>query len=114
MRDGQEAPSALSPKNRAEIESNIAEDVLDAASYPFITFESLSVTARTDGYEIVGMLKIRGRSKTVQTRANKRGATLVAELALSQPDFGIRPFSAMLGTLKIKPDVRVVLSVPAQ
>ena len=38
---------------------------------------------------------------------------LVAEVSLHQPDFGIKPYSAMLGTLRVKPDVTVVVSLPA-
>jgi hypothetical protein len=36
----------------------------------------------------------------------------VAEIKLHQPDFGIKPFTAALGALKVKPDVVVRVSVP--
>ena len=38
----------------------------------------------------------------------------VAELKLHQPDFGIKPYSAALGALKVKPDILVRVSVPRQ
>jgi hypothetical protein len=34
----------------------------------------------------------------------------VAEFRIDQRDFGIKPYSAMLGTLKIKPEVVVRVS----
>jgi hypothetical protein len=37
----------------------------------------------------------------------------VARVRLHQPDLGIKPYSAMLGTLKIQPGVAVEISVPA-
>jgi len=36
----------------------------------------------------------------------------VAEVPIHQPDFGIKPYSAMLGALKVKPDLVVRCSVP--
>jgi hypothetical protein len=38
----------------------------------------------------------------------------VVELKLHQPDFGIKPFSAALGALRVKPDVMIRVSVPRQ
>ena len=37
---------------------------------------------------------------------------MVTVVRLHQPDFGIKPYSALLGTLKIKPEVTVRCSVP--
>jgi hypothetical protein len=34
-------------------------------------------------------------------------------VVLNQPEFGITPYRAMMGTLRIKPEVRVRISVPA-
>ena len=54
-----------------------------------------------------------GRSKALTIEARRDAGRWVAEVLLHQPDFGVKPYSAMLGTLKIKPDVRVRVSVPA-
>jgi hypothetical protein len=45
-------------------------------------------------------------------QAKKVGSHFVAQVVLHQPDFGIKPYSAMLGALRIRPDVRIELSVP--
>jgi hypothetical protein len=42
------------------------------------------------------------------------GDRWVTDLKLHQPDFGIKPFSAALGALKVKPDVIIRVSVPRQ
>ena len=44
-----------------------------------------------------------------QVEANRQ----VVSLELHQPDYGITPFKAMMGTLKVKAEVIVRLSVPA-
>ncbi len=75
-----------------EIEKNTAKDVLESARHPSIQFVT---TSATDG-EIVGKLTLHGQTKEV--RGKRVGQT--AEFSFDQRDFGIKPFSAMLGTLK--------------
>jgi hypothetical protein len=36
----------------------------------------------------------------------------VGEFRVNQGDFGLRPFTAMLGTMRLKPEVLVVVSLP--
>jgi hypothetical protein len=43
---------------------------------------------------------------------HKEGDDVVGEVTLHQPDYGIKPYSAMLGTLKIRPDVKVRIRLP--
>ena len=42
------------------------------------------------------------------------GDRLRAEVTIHQLAFGIRPYTALLGTLRVRPDVIVRLSVPAE
>jgi hypothetical protein len=37
----------------------------------------------------------------------------VSEVRVHQPDFGIKPYSAALGALKVQADVTVKVSAPA-
>lgn len=114
MSRGVEAGDALSAKDKAETEENIRKDVLDTRRHREITFTSSRVTKRGDGYVVAGVLRIKGRERAITVPVEREGATLVAHYALEQPDFGIKPFSAMLGTLKIKPEVQVVVKVPVR
>ncbi len=109
MSGGVESPGALSDKDKAEIERTIQKDVLDGAHYPDIVFTSAAISA--DGaagtHRVDGTLTLRGRSHALPVQVTGDGARKVATARLHQPDFGIKPYSAMLGTLKIKPDVEV-------
>ncbi len=109
VQDGKDAPAALSEVMRAEIERNAARDVLDASRHPSIRFETTSVTPAA----VAGNLTLCGVTRPVRGERHDQPGRAVAEFRLDQRDFGIRPYSAMFGTLKIKPEVRVVVSIPA-
>lgn len=111
MRDGHEA-SGLSQRDFDKIAHTIAADVLEARRHPEIRFTSSEVSIAGERATIKGQLTLVGRARPVTVEAKKAGGRWVAEVALHQPDFGIKPYSAMLGTLKIKPDVKVRVSVP--
>jgi polyisoprenoid-binding protein YceI len=113
MKDGREAFDALSDRNKREIEGNIAGEVLHARKHPEIVFRSTHVHGEGDERRIAGTLVLHGTSRPLQVTARRQADRWVAEVELHQPDFGIKPYSAMLGTLKIRPTVRVRVSVPA-
>lgn len=112
MKDGKEA-QAMAAKDAAEIEATIAKEVLVAAQHPSVEFRSSAVRAVDDGFQIDGTLTVRGTSKSVTIPARRTGDELVATIRLNQPDFGIKPYTAMLGTLKIKPEIAIELHLPA-
>lgn len=112
MRDGHEA-SGLSQRDFDKIAHTIADDVLEARRHPEIRFASSEVSIQGERATIKGQLTLLGRTRPLTVEAKRVDARWVAECTLHQPDFGIKPYSAMLGTLKIKPDVKVRVSVPA-
>lgn len=115
MQAGVEAPELLSAKDKSKIEDTLQGDqVLDAARHPEVRFASRRVVPTSDGYQVQGDLTILGRTREIEADVTRREDRLETEVRLHQPDFGIPPFSALLGTLKVKPGVRVRLSVPAE
>lgn len=113
MKDGVPNPSALSDRDKKKIESTIQDDVLETRRHPEIRFTSSAIELAGDTATIRGTLALHGRTKELQLRARKEGAKWIAETALHQPDFGITPYTAMMGTLRIKPEVRVRIELPA-
>lgn len=112
MKDGRDNPSALSDKDRREIESNIHADVLHPTRHPEAVFRSTDVQKKSSGWEIAGELALHGKGRPLRTKATVEGDDLVVEVTLHQPDFGIKPYKAAFGTLKVQADVKVRLSVP--
>ena len=110
LRDGRPLPDALGASERAQIERSIASDVLDAARFPEIRFASTAVTEVSGGFRVSGTLALHGCERAIVVTVRVEGDVAVAEATLHQPDFGIRPYSAMLGALRVKPDVGVRLT----
>jgi polyisoprenoid-binding protein YceI len=108
MKDGQEAPSALPPFATGEIEKNAHADVLEVKRFPTVRFETTEVTPTA----VAGKLTLHGVTKELRGVRKTDAGRDVAEFEFDQRDFGIKPYSAMLGTLKIKPKVVVRVSVP--
>lgn len=113
MKDGHENPSALSEGDKAKIAEQIADEVLHASEHPKALFVSRSMTRRPDGgYSITGDLTLHGVSKPLQVETRLADGAQQATVELHQPDYGVTPFKAMMGTLKVKPGVIVQLRVP--
>jgi polyisoprenoid-binding protein YceI len=114
MKDGTENPGALSDADKSKIADQIAKEVLHADQHPSAVFTSRSVTRRPDGgYSIDGDLSLHGVTKPLHAETQFEANRQVVSLELHQPDYGITPFRAMIGTLKVKAELIVRLSVPA-
>jgi hypothetical protein len=111
--EGRDAPGVLSAKDRADIEATIARTVLEAQRYPSIEFRSTAIVPHeSGGFRVEGVLSLHGRERPIAMLARRQGELAIVDGRLHQPDFGITPYSAMLGALKIKPDVGVRVVVP--
>lgn len=88
---------------------------LQPDKYPDITFESSSIATTSDGYRADGTLTIHGKSRphALEFRAADTGSgwSITAETTITQTEFGIKPFSLMMGTLKVADDVRVDVDI---
>jgi polyisoprenoid-binding protein YceI len=113
LRDGTTLPDALSPADQASIEDVTAREILRAGSHPEITFRSTAAIAADGGWDVSGVLTIAGAEHPLAVAVRKQGDRWTATVPLHTPDWGIRPFKAMLGALKVKALVRVELSLPA-
>lgn len=117
LRDGRVNANELSPSERGEIEANIRDRVLECARHPTIRFRSSDVhrVLERDVFRVSGELTLKGTTRPLCVDVSRRvegdEEHLVARFTLHQPDFGIRPFRALLGALAIKPDVEVTVTV---
>jgi polyisoprenoid-binding protein YceI len=112
----------MSEKDRREIERVTRGELLDAARYPEIVFQSASAAARrvAEGrYQarVAGGLSLRGvtREFAIDATALVEGAELRAQggFTLRLTDFNIRPVSVAGGLLKLKDEVQLSFDILA-
>ncbi|NKZ07740.1 YceI family protein [Actinomadura latina] len=102
VREGTGGALPLSAGDRADITKNLRK-VLDTARYPQITFVSTAVG--DDGIE--GDLTIMGRTKPVRIGATRDGDRVRGTVTVTQSRWGIKPYSAFFGALRLADDVEV-------
>jgi polyisoprenoid-binding protein YceI len=112
MRDGRVLRDALRPAEISDIEQAIATEVLRTARFPEIRFVSTEVHPTDGGYDVQGSLSLAGTTRPLVLGIRREQGRFVTEVTLHQPDFGVKPYRAMLGALRVKPDVVVRASVP--
>ena len=110
-KDGVLAEGTLSAQAREEIDENIRKHVLETAKFSEVRFTGEKIEPVGDGFQFEGSLYLHGRARPITATSRAEGELQVIELQIHQPDFAIKPFKAMLGALKVKPDVLVKLSL---
>jgi len=101
---GEGGLQALGDDDKADIRKTIDKDVLRKKS---IAFTSSSVAAADGGLAVSGELEMGGRSKPVDFVVTDAGGRLAGSATLNQSDWGIKPYSALFGALKVNDDVTV-------
>jgi hypothetical protein len=114
VKDGRDDPGALSDKDKKTIAGYVRDDILEVRRHPKIHFRSVELDPDDDEITIEGELELHGETRDLELTAEREGDQWVARVRLRQGDFGIRPFKALMGTLKIKPEVDVELRLPAE
>ncbi len=107
MKDGERQPDTLKEKDIADIEGDMAKKVLHPDKYPAVNFSSKTIQEKEGGYHINGELSLHGVTKSVDFDIDTSGSNLKGRFTLLQKDYGIKPFKAMMGTLKIKNEIDI-------
>jgi polyisoprenoid-binding protein YceI len=102
---------SLSDKDKGKIAKNMEDDVLQVNKFPELTFESTSVSGSAPNFNVAGNMTVRGTTRPVNVALNVNGTQVNARTSISQKDFGIKPFSAMMGAIKLRDDVDFELTV---
>jgi polyisoprenoid-binding protein YceI len=84
---------------------------LDAKKFPQIRFVADDIAKTEDGYRLTGTTEIHGtaRPQVVDLTVEDRGDTWVlsTQVSITQSDFGVKPYSLFMGSLKVADEVTV-------
>ena len=109
VREGSGGIQPLSNDDKAEIRRTIDDDVLKGET---IEFRSSTVDALDGGerLRVTGDLRIAGASRPVEFELTVGSDGRIAgSTTLEQTDWGIKPYSALFGTLKVADEVEVIV-----
>lgn len=101
----------ISEKDRKAVEENMkSKDQLDVAGHPTVKFTSTSVKKAADGkLTLAGKVTLHGVTKDVSmpfdAKVDGNNVDGKASFRLKTSDYGIKPYSALLGAVKNKDEV---------
>jgi polyisoprenoid-binding protein YceI len=109
VREGTGGAKACSDKDKAEIKSTIEKKVLQGKP---ISFHSTDIKTSGDGtYSMRGDLELGGNTRPITFLVSLNGSGIPSATAeVTQSEWGIKPYSAMMGALKVRDTVSVELS----
>jgi polyisoprenoid-binding protein YceI len=104
---------SLSGAEKALVRSN-ALRALDVKRHPTIGYRSDEIVATDDGYRLVGSLAIHGKThpRAIDLQVTDLGDTwrLTCDSVVRQSEFGVKPYSLMMGSLRVADDVTVTFT----
>jgi polyisoprenoid-binding protein YceI len=107
VREGLRGVKPLNDKDRAEIRKNIDEKVLGDRP---ISFRSEAVEVAGDGLTARGELTMAGATRPVSARlAVAPDGHVTGTIPLTQSEWGIKPYRGLMGALRVRDSLEVVL-----
>ncbi|MBS1791635.1 MAG: YceI family protein [Acidobacteria bacterium] len=113
-----------SEDDKKKIQSNMHNEVLESAKYPKASFKSVAVSdlkqtgGETYNFTLNGDLTLHGMTKRiaipVSLTINAEQLRATGKYTLTQTDFGIKPYSAAGGTIKVKNEITVNFNIVAK
>jgi polyisoprenoid-binding protein YceI len=115
VREASGGALSLTESQKVEIEANTREKVLRSRRHPKITFTSTAVEGDSKRALVTGKLAIAGQTReaalAVHIDARSQLPRVRAKMSVVQTDFGITPYSALLGALRVKDAVELSIDV---
>ena len=108
-RHGADDMDALSSGDRAKIERTARSEVLRVERFPEVLFEGAWTGDHPSAVD--GSLTLCGVTKPIQVAVSRVEGRVVCTATVHQPTWGITPYHAMLGALRVQADVRVEWSL---
>jgi polyisoprenoid-binding protein YceI len=109
VREGRNGLKPLSDRDRAEILKNIDQKILHGQQ---ITFRSTAIERDDGRLTVSGELTMAGATRPASFElARTADGRVSGTLALTQSEWGITPYRGLLGALKVRDTIEVVLDV---
>ena len=108
VREGTGGLKPLDADDYANIEQTIDDDVLKRQD---IAFRATRVEETADGLSVTGDLTLRGATHPIAFDLAAAGGRLTGTAVIKQTEWGMKPYTALFGALKVADEVRVEIDV---
>jgi polyisoprenoid-binding protein YceI len=105
--EGTGGVKALTDADRAEIIKIVREKILHTGTHPVIKFRSTGVRGTPESFTVEGDLTIMGVTKPITVSGQVAGDRLTGGAAVVQSHWGIKPYSALFGQLKVADPIEI-------
>lgn len=95
---------------RAEVKRTMHVDVLNSARYPTARYAGRAI-AEGAGFHVDGQLELAGRTTMLSFDVRREGDVYRARFEIPPSRWGIQPYKALLGAIKLKDSVRIELAL---
>jgi len=110
VQSGEGGVTGLSGPEKALARSNALKS-LDAKRFPHIRFQAGSIEKVDGGYRLDGSLEIHGTTRDreidLHVADTADGWQMSCDAVVSHAEFGIKPYSLMMGAMKVADEVAV-------
>ncbi|HEY9524474.1 MAG TPA: YceI family protein [Thermopolyspora sp.] len=111
VREGTGGIKPLTAADRAEIVKTIRQKILHTDRHKTIEFRSARVEGSPESFQIEGDLTIAGETGPLTVRGGLTGDRVTGSAIVVQSRWGIKPYSAFFGALKLRDEVEVEFDV---
>ncbi|HET7050764.1 MAG TPA: YceI family protein [Solirubrobacteraceae bacterium] len=108
VREGSGGMTSLGDGDKENIEQTIDDEVLKGTPIEFRS-TACEVSPEGDRLTVSGELELAGRRAPVTFELLVEGGRLSGSATVKQTDFGMKPYSALFGTLKVLDEVQVAV-----
>lgn len=109
VRDATGGVAPLTDRDRAEIAKNIDRSVLRGEP---VAFRSTGAQLSGERLTVEGELAMAGRTGLVSARLDVAEGRVTGTVPLTQSAWGIKPYRGLMGALKVRDEVEVVIDAP--
>jgi polyisoprenoid-binding protein YceI len=108
VREGSGGMTSLGDDDKSNIERTIDDEVLKGTPIEFRS-TACEFSPEGDRMHVSGELELAGRRAAITFELSLSGEQLSGSATVKQTDFGMKPYSALFGTLKVLDEVQVAV-----
>jgi hypothetical protein len=112
MRDGRLEPWILGASDRDKIRATIEAEILQVRRFPEVEFDGALESAGPP-WTVAGELRLLGRTRPLCLQLSAAGDEIVGRVRLTPSEYGIQPYRALGGALRLQDRVEVAVRLVA-